>query len=333
MLDRNIIQPSMSPWAAPVVLLRQNDGQDRFCVDYRRLNQITKKDSYPLPRIDDTLDPLSGIKYFSTLDLLSGYWRLEMDFSSREKTAFTTHCGLFEFLVMPFGLTNAPSTFQRLKESVLHGLNWKVCLVYLDDVIVFSQSFDLHLQHLRLVFQRFWEANIKLKPSKCHFAHSQVNYLGHVVSREGIKPDPEKIKAVRDFPIPKTVRDVRAFLGLSGYYRKFARDYSLIAAPLHDLTKKNTPFIWSDAGHAAFLQLKEALISAPILVFLDFNLRFHLYVDASNEGLGMILGQIYNNKEVVIAYGGRKLSHAGTTEREALGVIAAIKHFQPYLYG
>ena len=172
------------------------------------MNQITKKDSYPLPRIDDTLDALSGVKYFSTIDLLSGYWQLEMDPSSREKTAFATHCGLYEFLVMPFGLTNAPSSFQRVMECVLQGLNWKICLVYLDDVIIFSPTFEMHLQHLELVLQRFREANIKLKPSKCRFAHCKVNYLGHSVSREGVSPDPEKIRAVQEFPIPKAVRDV-----------------------------------------------------------------------------------------------------------------------------
>ena len=187
------------------------------------------------------------------------------------------------------------------------------------------------------MLQRFREANIKLKPSKCRFAHCKVNYLGHVVSREGVSPDPEKIRAVQEFPIPKTVRAVRAFLGLSGYYRKFVPNFSLIAAPLHDLTKKNARFLWTDACHAYFLQLKVALVSAPILAFPDFHLQFHLYVDASNEGIGMILCQIQNNREVAIAYGGRKLNSAernySATEQEALAVVAAIKHFQPYLYG
>ena len=276
---------------------------------------------------------ISSIKVDESLK----YRALEMDPSSREKTAFTTHGGLFEFLVMPFGLTNAPSPFQRLMECVLRGFSWKICLVYLDDVIIFSPSFEEHLQHLRLVFQRFRDANIKLKPSKCHFAHTEVNYLGHVVSWEGVRPDPEKIKAVQEFPIPKTPLDVRAFLGLSGYYRKFVRDFSRIAAPLHELTKKNAKFVWTDTCHASFLQLKEALISAPILAFPDFHLPFHLYVDASNDAIGMVLGQIHDNKEIVIAYAGRKLSapeqHYSATEREALAVVAGIKHFQPYLYG
>ena len=260
-----------------------------------------------------------------------------MDPSTREKTAFATHCGLYEFLVIPFGLTNAPRSFQRVMQCVLQGLNWKICLVYLDHINIFSPTFEIHLKHLELVLQRFREANIKLKPSKCCFAHCNVNYFGHGVSREGVSPDPEKIKAVQEFPIPKTVHDVRTFLGLSGYYRKFPSNFSLIAAPLHDFTKKNAPFLWTDACHASFLQLKEALVSAPILAFPDFHLQFHLYVDASNEGIGMILGQIQNNREVAIAYGGRKLNSAehdySATQQEALAVVAAIKHFQPYLYG
>ncbi|XP_044178256.1 uncharacterized protein LOC122960249 [Acropora millepora] len=199
MLNRGIIQPSVSPWASPVVLVKKKDNTDRFCVDFRRLNAVTRKDSYPLPRIDDALDALNGTRYFSTMDLMSGYWQVEMDPESREHTAFTTYGGLYEFLVMPFGLTNAPSTYQRLMECVLRNLTYKICLIYLDDILVYSKTFSDHLLHLRQVFERLRAANLKLKPSKCRFACHRVHYLGHVVSAAGIAPDEDKIEA-RDGP-------------------------------------------------------------------------------------------------------------------------------------
>ena len=221
MLEKDIIQPSVSPWSSPVVLVKKRDGKYHFCFDYRKLNAVTQKDSYPLHRIDDTLDWLQGTCYFSTLDLQSGYWKCELDPSVREKTAFTTYG--------PFGLCNAPGTFQQLMESILRGLIWKTCLIYLDDVIVFSTSFDQHLNDLAEVFDRFRDANIKLKPSKCSFEKDQVSYLGHIISKDGIQPDPEKIEVVKNFPVPKTVRQVRSFLGLANYYRRFVQDIAKIA--------------------------------------------------------------------------------------------------------
>ena len=330
MLHRNVIQPSASPWASPVVLVPKPDGSSRFCVDFRKLNKITKKDSYPLPLISESLEALGGARFFSSLDMISGYWQVEMNSSSKEKTAFVTHSGLYEFTIMPFGLFNAPGTFQRLMECVLRGLTWQIALIYLDDVLVYSRTFDDHLQHLRLVFDRFRTAGLKLKPSKCDFGQKQVNYLGHVITRDGIQPDPEKIKVVQEYPVPRTVKDVRAFMGLTNYYRKFVKDFAHIASPLHDLTKKGAAFLWTEECQDAFETLKKALTEAPILAYPDFSQPFQLATDAGNDAKR-------NGKEVVIAYAGRKLNPAErnytVTEREALAVVDGVSHFQPYLYG
>ena len=185
-MDQGVIRLSASPWASTVVLVKRPDGSDRFYANFRRVNPITKKDSYPLPRIAESLDALAGTQYFSSMDLMSGYWQIEMDPESREKTAFITHAGLYEFNVMAFGLCNAPSCFQRLMECVLRGLNWRIALIYLDDVLVYSRTFDEHLPHLRLVFDRFREAGLKLKPKKCFFGQKNVKFLGHVISPEGV---------------------------------------------------------------------------------------------------------------------------------------------------
>ena len=337
MLSRDVIKPSVSPWASPVVLVPKPDGSSRFCCDFRNLNKITKKDSYPLPLISESLEALGGAKFFSSIDLLSGYWQVQMDPASREKTAFVTHAGLYEFTTMPFGLCNAPGTFQRLMECVLRGLTWQIALIYLDDVLVYSRTFEEHLQHLRLVFDRFREAGLKLKPSKCHFGRTKVNYLGHVITPEGILPDPAKVKVVQEYPVPKTVKDVRAFMGLTNYYRKFIKGCAQIASPLHELTKKGAKFVWTDACQHAFDALKKALTEAPILAYPDFHLPFILATDASNDAIGMVLGQKQNGREVVISYAGRKLNPAernySVTEREALAVVDGVRHFQTYLYG
>ena len=337
MLAQEIITVSSSPWSSPVVLVKKKDGTTRFCIDYRKLNAVTRKDSYPLPRIDDALDSLAGSRYFTTLDLQSGYHQVAMHPDSKDKTAFATHAGVYSYEVMSFGLCNAPPCFQRLMSRVLHGLEWKLCLVYIDDVIVFASSFEEHLARLQLVLDRLRMANLKLKPSKCHFTKTLVNFLGFVVSAEGVSPDPAKIDAVKSYPTPTCVKDIRSFLGLANYYRRFVQGFAKIASPLNMLTRKGIPFVWSSACENAFHLLKQRLCSAPILAYPDFTKSFHLYTDASQTALGYILGQVIDDREVVLAYGGRELNPAevnySTTEREALAVVDGVKHYQTYLAG
>ena len=337
MLARRVIQPSTSPWASPVVLVKKKDGSTRFCIDYRKVNAITHKDAYPLPRIDDTLDTLSGAQWFSTVDLLSGYWQVEVAEEDKPKTAFATREGLYEFNVMPFGLCNAPATFQRLMDLVLAGVQWTQCLVYLDDVIIIGRDFEEHLQNLSTVLQKLREAGLRLKPSKCSFCQESVSYLGHIVSREGVSTDPEKTAKVTRWPTPTSVQEVQQFLGLASYYRRFVRNFAEIAKPLHRLTERGREFVWTLECETAFATLKNRLSSAPILSFPDFSKPFLLDTDASQEGIGAVLSQISDGNEHVIAYASRTLSKAerkySVTRKELLAVVTFTNHFRPYLLG
>ena len=285
MQENGVIQASKSPWSSPVVLVQKKDGSLRFCVDYRELNSVTKADTFPLPRVDDLLDQLGRAKYFSTLDLASGFWQIRMHPQSREKTAFSTPQGLYEFRVMPFGLTNAPSVFQRLIQQVLMGLNPdsgpSFVTAYIDDILVFSDTLDDHLNHLRLVLERLKEVNLKLKPTKCRFARKEVEYLGHVLTPDGLKPNPTLVSAVREFPVPTCLKELRRFLGLASYYRRFIPRFASIAQPLHCLTRKDIPFEWTEAAASAFAELKERLTTSPVLAYPSFDRDFILETDAS----------------------------------------------------
>ena len=268
MLSSNVIRPSNSPWASPVVMVRKKDGSLRFCVDFLQLNAATVKDAHPLPRIDDLLDALHGAKWFSTLDLKSGYWQVPITEQDKAKTAFRTSSGqLFEFNQVPFGLCNAPATFSRLMDRVLAGLHWETCLFYLDDIIVFSSTWEEHLARLRQVFERLRHANLKLGADKCTFAAKEVNYLGHRVTEEGLLPDSSLLAAIREIPPPKTATEVRSFLGLAGYYRRYVKGFAAIAAPLHALTRKDAVFHWSEDCQTAFDRLKTLLTTSPITAF------------------------------------------------------------------
>ena len=213
-------------------------------------------DRFPIPLIAETLDALHGTQFFSTLDLRSGFWQIPLDKSSRAKTAFITHRGLYEWTTLPFGINNSPGTFQRLMTHLLTNIQYKYALIYIDDVIVFSKSFDDHLLHLEEVFKRFRDANLKLKPSKCYFARSELEYLGHIVGRKGASPNPKKVKAVEEFPVPKNVKQVRSFLGLAGYYRRFVKNFAKIASPLNKLLQKSEKFVWAEPCQDAFDKLK-----------------------------------------------------------------------------
>ena len=337
MLERGVIQPSSSPWASPIVLVTKKDGSTRFCVDYRALNNVTLKDAYPLPRIDDSLDALNGGKYFCTMDLMSGFWQIEMEPEDQCKTAFSTSLGLYEFKVMPFGLVNAPASFERLMETVLRGLQWEECLVYMDDIIVAGDSISQCLDRLENVFERLQEAGLKLKPSKCSFFRKSVQFLGHVVSENGIHTDPEKIAAVKNWPVPKTPKQVRSFLGLCSYYRRFINNFADIARPLHKLTEKTAKYEWTSSCQQAFDYLKQTLTSAPILSYPKPEGQFILDTDASQEAVGAVLSQLQNDTEHVLGYYSKSLSKEErsycVTRKELLAVVKALKHFHPYLYG
>lgn len=337
MVKQDVIEESNSPWASPIVLVTKKDGSIRFCIDYRKLNDVTRKDAYPLPRIDDSLDSLGGSEWFCTMDLASGYWQIAMDEADKPKTAFVTRKGLYQFRVMPFGLSNAPATCERLMEQILRGLQWKKCLIYLDDVIVFGKSFEETLSHLSCVLERLQTAGLKLKPSKCDWFRKSVKFLGHVVSPDGISCDPDKISAVKDWPVPKSVTEVRSFLGFASYYRKFIPDYSQKAHALTNLTRKSVKFKWDEKCQIAFDFLKNSLVSAPVLAFPTREDVFILDTDASDYGIGGVLSQIQNGEERAIAYVSHTLEASRqkycTTKKELFAVVKFVEHFKHYLYG
>src|SRR6185436_5457913 len=246
LLQHNLIVPSHSPWTSPALVVGKANGKFRLVIDYRQLNKVTKPDAYPLPKISDMLDALAHSQYYSTLDLTSGFWQVRMNAQDQEKTAFSTKFGTYEFTVMPFGLMNAPATFQRLMDPVFYDVTWKFVLVYMDDIIIYSRTLTEHYYHLERVFQLLLDAGLKLNPDKCDFFKKQILFLGHLVSGEGIKPNPVLVDKIKSCPAPKTKRQVRSFLGLASYYRRFIQNFSKIAKPLYELTKQDKDFCWSD---------------------------------------------------------------------------------------
>lgn len=337
MQQQGVIEPCQSDWASNVVLVKKKDGSIRFCIDYRKLNSLTTKDAYPLPRIDGCLDTLSGAAWYSTFDLRSGFHQVAMDPRDVNKTTFVCHRGTFRFPKMPFGLCNAPATFQRLMDTVLSGLNYEICLAYLDDIIVFSHDLDTHLQRLEQLFIRLREANLKLKPSKCRMLQKRVTFLGYTVSQAGVGTDPDKIAAVRDWPVPHNLRQCRAFVGLCQYYRRFVPNFSGVAAPLHALTKKGARFAWTAEFQASFDKLKEILIGADVLALPNDEGMFVLDCDASDKAIGAVLSQIQNGEERPICYASQLYDkhqrNYNVTRKELLAFVTFAKKFRQYLLG
>src|SRR5262249_34145160 len=333
LMDKGFIRPSSSPWGAPVLFVRKKDGSLRMCIDYRQLNKVTVKNKYPLPRIDDLFDQLQGASHFSKIDLISGYHQLKIRKEDVPKTAFRTRYEHYEFLVLPFGLTNAPAAFIDLMNRIFRPYLDKFVVVFIDDILVYFRSQEEHEEYLAVVLQILRDNQLYAKLSKCEFWLDRVGFLGHIVSKEGIQVDPQKVEAVSNWPRPTNVTEIQSFLGMAGYYRRFVKDFSKIAAPLTKLTRKQVRFEWDDSCEQSFQKLKECLTSALVLTLPSGQGDYVIYCDASKIGLGCVLMQ--NGR--VIAYASRQLRkhevNYPTHDLEMAAVIFALKIWRHYLYG
>jgi len=335
LVDLGKMKPSDSEYACCVTLPAKRDGSRRFCGDYRPLNLHTRRDSFPMPLVDDVISQLGKSAWFFALDLQSRFWQIRMAPEDVKKTALVTKTRFYDWTVMPFGLKNATNTFTKTMSSVFKEMGDKFLKVFVDDLNIHSENWEDHLRHLGAVLSRLREVNLKLNPSKCCFATESIVFLGHVVSKEGTKPNPGKIDAVLRFPEPKTVTNVRSFLGLTGYYRKYIREYSRLASPLFELTKKDVPCVWNQDYQWAFDALKRALVEAPVLVRPDFKKPFCLDVDWSTKGVGAILSQREGRSEKVMAYASKGLTEVQRfhpMEGECYALIWGIMHFKQYLH-
>ncbi|GJR16897.1 putative reverse transcriptase domain-containing protein [Tanacetum coccineum] len=331
--DKGFIRPSSSPWGAPVLFVKKKDGSFRMCIDYRELNKLTVKNRYPLPRIDDLFDQLQGSSVYSKIDLRSGYHQLRVREEDIPKTAFRTRYGHYEFQVMPFGLTNAPAVFMDLMNRVCKPYLDKFVIVFIDDILIYSKNKQEHEEHLKIILELLKKEELYAKFSKCEFWIPKVQFLGHVIDSEGIHVDPAKIESIKDWASPKSPTEIRQFLGLAGYYRRFIEGFSKIAKPMTKLTQKKIKFEWGDKQEAAFQLLKQKLCSAPILALPEGSEDFIAYCDASKKGLGAVLMQ----REKVISYASRQLKihekNYTTHDLELGAVVFALKIWRHYLYG
>ena len=342
MLKDGIVRESISPYTSPVwIVPKKADAtglkKDRLVVDYRKLNNNTISNKYPIPDITDILDKLGRASYFSTIDLVSGFHQIQMEDKDIEKTAFSIKSGKFEFTRMPFGLKNAPATFQRVMDAILREFIGICCLVYMDDIIIFSSSLEDHVKDIRKIFQKLKDARLKIQIEKCYFFRREVQFLGHTVSEDGVRPNSDKIEIIKTWPVPKTEKELKQFLGTIGYYRRFIRDFAKMIKPLTQLLRKESEFQFTSKEIACFEKCKSLLTMDPILAYPDYTKEFILTTDASNFAVGAVLSQGQIGKDRPIAYASRTLNKSEenycTTEKELLAIVWAVKQFRQYLYG
>lgn len=338
MLQLGVVEPSQSAWSSPIMLLDKPDGSKRFVVDFRAVNAVSRKDAYPLPQVTTILDRLRDARFLSSLDIKSAYWQIELEEASKEKTAFAIPGrGLYQFVTMPFGLCGAPATWQRFVDTVLGPDLEPSVFVYLDDIIVVTSTFDSHLQILAEIFRRIRAAKLTLNQEKCKFCRKELKYLGYLVSGDGLRVDPDKVKAIVDIPIPRNTKEIRQFTGMASWYRRFIPNFASRMAPLTSLLKRRNRFQWTSEAEMAFQDIKSCLITAPTLSCPDFARPFTISCDASGVGIGAVLSQDTEQGESVVAYASRTLTQQeqnfSATERECLAVIFAVEKFRPYVEG
>src|SRR3954462_4413005 len=337
LLKNGSIEPSLSPYGAPVIFIKKKDGELRMCIDYRALNAITIKNRFPIPLIDDLTDQLHGAQIFTKINLRSGYNQIRIHEDDIEKTTFRTHYGHFQYKVMPFGLTNAPTTFQALVQDILCPLLDKCIIVYIDDILVYSKNDTDHQEHLRQVLALLRKHQLYGKTTKCEFFKTTVEYLGHVISVQGITTDPKKVETIKAWPAPTNLKELQSFLGMCNYYRRFVPHYSAVATPLTDLTHKDVPYTWTDRTEKAFQELKALMSQTPVLCIPDPTLPFTVTTDASDFALGGVLTQDQGHGPQPVAFISRKMNPAernyAAHEKEMLAIIHVLKKWQVYLEG
>jgi transposase InsO family protein len=335
LIKYDVIERSKSPWSSNAFVVPKSDGSQRFVINYKPLNAITIPDQYPMSRMDDMLSILGQCQYFSTFDLAKGFYQISMAPEDKEKTAFISHHGLWQFKRLPMGLRNSPATFVRCIDQVLGDLKWKICCVYFDDILIFSRTFDEHLEHIQMVLSRLQEAGLTIHPGKVQLCRQKLKFLGHIIEPGKSHPNPEKVEKLRNYPVPKSVTDIMKFLGLVGFYRKFVPEFAKYAKPLHDLTKKNQKFLWTDETQVSFDQLKNSLSELTEVFMPDLNHPFVIQADASESGLGAVLLQEKDGIRYPVWFASRSLKPAetrySTSEKECLGVLWAIEKFRGFV--
>ena len=334
LLDNDFIEPSQSDWSSPCILVPKPDGTFRMCTDYRKVNSVTRTDSFPVPRMDDCIDNIGQAKYVTKFDLLKGFWQIPLTDRAKEISAFVTPDGLYQYKVMPFGMKNSPATFQRLINMIITGLD--NCNAYIDDAIIYSEEWDQQIKTIREFFERLSKAKLPINLAKSEFCHATLTFLGHVVGQGQVKPVEAKVKAISDFLVPTCKRQLMRFLGMAGYYRKFCDNFSVIAEPLTNLLSKRTKFIWTNDCQKAFDILKAILKNEPVLLAPNFAKEFKLAVDASDTGAGSVLMQEDGNGvDHPVSYFSKKFNkhqkNYSTIEKECLSLILALQHFEVYL--